>query len=60
MQAAGHCRQCGQPSGNCCCECRKDSKELLVTPDDTLKTGQGNTGAVPAFRTMRTRSPSGC
>jgi hypothetical protein len=46
MQAAGHCRQCGQPSGNCCCECRKDSKELLVTPDDTLKTGQGNTGAV--------------
>ena len=29
----GHCRACGQPSGQCRCgcrECRKESKELLV------------------------------
>jgi hypothetical protein len=38
MGQPGHCRQCGQPSGSCCCgcrECRKEAKELLVTPDTT-------------------------
>lgn len=31
----GYCRQCGQPSSCYCCgcrECRKEAKELLVTP----------------------------
>lgn len=35
MVPPGHCRHCGQPSANCCCgcrECRKEAKELLVTP----------------------------
>lgn len=35
MAPPGHCRQCGQPSASCCCgcrECRKEAKELLVTP----------------------------
>ena len=34
----GHCRHCGQPSASCCCgcrECRKEAKELLVTPSTT-------------------------
>src|SRR5271165_4841401 len=38
----GHCRQCGQPSASCCCgcrECRKEAKELLVTPDATGRVG---------------------
>lgn len=33
--AAGHCRRCGEPSGSCRCgcrECRREAKELLVTP----------------------------
>jgi hypothetical protein len=51
---AGHCRQCGQPSGSCCCgcrECRKESKELLVTPQDAAK-GNLDTGTVsPLGRT---------
>jgi hypothetical protein len=40
--AAGHCRRCGEPSGSCCCgcrECRKEPKELLVTPGAAV-TGQ--------------------
>lgn len=35
MASPGRCRQCGQPSASCCCgcrECRKEAKELLVTP----------------------------
>ncbi len=31
--APGHCRKCGQPSGQCSCgcrECRREAKELLV------------------------------
>jgi hypothetical protein len=45
MPPAGHCRQCGQPSGSCCCgcrECRKEAKELVVTPDSS----PGNIGGV--------------
>lgn len=46
MTPPGHCRQCGQPSASCCCgcrECRKEAKELLVTPDATKDTGGGTT-----------------
>jgi len=36
MAPPGDCRQCGQPKAFCCCgggrECRKEAKELLVTP----------------------------
>lgn len=42
MGQPGHCRQCGQPSGSCCCgcrECRKEAKELLVTPDTAARGG---------------------
>src|ERR1019366_5853769 len=38
MAPPGHCRHCGQPSASCCCgcrECRKEAKELLVTPSAT-------------------------
>ncbi len=38
----GHCRACGQPSGQCCCgcrECRKESKELLVQGADAGRQG---------------------
>ena len=41
MVPQGHCRHCGQPSAQCCCgcrECRKEAKELVVTP------AAGNTG----------------
>jgi hypothetical protein len=42
---AGPCRPCGQPSGSCCCgcrECRKESRELLVTPQDGQRAGDAN------------------
>jgi len=46
----GHCRQCGQPSGSCCCgcrECRKEAKELLVSPSATPPAGTNpTTGSV--------------
>jgi hypothetical protein len=44
---AGYCRQCGQPSGSCCCgcrECRKEAKELLVTPQQNV--GGDNQGLI--------------
>jgi hypothetical protein len=43
MVPPGHCRQCGQPSGSCCCgcrECRKEAKELVVSPGTRTSTGQ--------------------
>jgi len=42
MAPPGHCRRCGQSSATCCCgcrECRKEAKELLVTPDTATGTG---------------------
>jgi hypothetical protein len=39
----GHCRRCGESSAACCCgcrECRREAKEVLVTP----AAGQGDTG----------------
>ncbi|MGH7080503.1 MAG: hypothetical protein ACREFU_20690 [Acetobacteraceae bacterium] len=43
---AGHCRRCGVPSGSCRCgcrECRREAKELLVTP--ATAAGQDAAGA---------------
>lgn len=40
----GHCGRCGQPSGSCGCgcrECRKEAKELVITPA-TLQRGDTN------------------
>jgi hypothetical protein len=48
----GHCRQCGQPSSCCCCgcrECRKEAKELLVTPGATGQQEASARSAVGAF-----------
>lgn len=42
--AAGHCRRCGAPNGECRCgcrECRREAKELLVEP--TAVRGQEGT-----------------
>ncbi len=44
----GHCSRCGEPSAACCCgcrECRKEAKELLVTPQSAQK-GTAVLGAV--------------
>jgi hypothetical protein len=49
----GHCRQCGQPSGSCCCgcrECRKEAKELVVTPGARTTTGQTPGTALQALQ----------
>jgi hypothetical protein len=43
----GMCRSCGQPSGDCRCgcrQCRKESKELMFTPD--AQTGRTETGSL--------------
>jgi hypothetical protein len=48
----GYCRQCGQPSSCCCCgcrECRKEAKELLVTPGTTGQQEAIARSAVGAF-----------
>lgn len=44
---AGHCRRCGAPSWACRCgcrECRREAKELLVTP----AAKQGTPGTLPS------------
>jgi hypothetical protein len=54
--AQGHCRQCGQPSGSCCCgcrECRKEAKELVVTPD----ANSGNSGTLKLLDIGATQDP---
>lgn len=61
MMPPGRCRKCGQPSGDCCCgcrECRKEAKELVVTPDTTQR-GAGDTGisALNLMRMLKTSSP---
>jgi len=55
---SGHCGKCGQPSASCCCgcrECRKEAKELLVTPGGRLQRAaeaQAGTGTTVDPATM--------
>lgn len=50
----GHCRHCGQPSASCCCgcrECRKEAKELVVTPGAAVvRPPPANNAAKPAIQ----------